>query len=238
MKTTAAEALLIVSPFLAPIVIRFFWARQRQPFERAGKTLAIFVFWLSSLACLFIANFSWVLFWWNIVAYVLIFPFAGRYTRPITLGAHIGWGILVNTFMTVTYSFVPVLLLFGMSPGMETEGAYGWPKIAEQVTAAQAQYDADFLATNTAQSASQLAFTLDNPDVIALSPKRDGYHDWFDPATRVGQSAILLEHPDAEEDWKQRFETITPIGNAPAVVWGRTLRDYRLYFVEGFKLPP
>src|SRR5690606_28876390 len=75
MKAVAGEALLMTSPFLVPVIIKFFWARQHNTFERVGKTVAIFAFWISSLVCLYIANFSWVIWWWNIVAFVLIFPF-------------------------------------------------------------------------------------------------------------------------------------------------------------------
>jgi 4-amino-4-deoxy-L-arabinose transferase-like glycosyltransferase len=238
MKAVLGEALIILSPFLLPVIIRFFWARQRSPFEQVGKTLAIWLFWLSSATCLFIANFSWVLFWWNIVAYVLIFPFAGRYTRPITLGLHIAWGVLVHTFATVTYSVVPVLLLFGANPGMETEGVYGWPQIARQMTAAQQETGADFLATSTFQAAAQLGWELDDPSVVALNPKRDAYDDWFDQPAHLGQSAIVLEHPTGEMEWRDSFESIRELGDAPAQVWGYTLRTYKIYLAEGFRGAP
>lgn len=179
-----------------------------------------------------------MLWWWNIVAFVLIFPFAGRYASPMLLGLHLAWGAIVNAFLTVSYAIVPVLLLVGMQPGMETESAYGWPDVARQVEAAQTAHGADFLASNRYQTSSQLAFILDDPDVAALSPRRDAFDDWFDPATRLGQSAIFIEDPTADTDyWRAYFETVREIGDAPAGPWGRVLKTYRLYLAEGFRWP-
>ena len=99
MKLFAGEAMLMVSPFMVPIVLLFFWARQKDPFERVGKTIAIVAFWVSTLVCLYVSNFSWVIWWWNIVAYVMVFPFAARYVNPVLLWLHIGWGVLVSTIL-------------------------------------------------------------------------------------------------------------------------------------------
>jgi 4-amino-4-deoxy-L-arabinose transferase-like glycosyltransferase len=234
MKAVAGEALLVASPFFVPIVIRFFWARQAQSFERIGKTLAIWTFWLSSATCLFIANFSWVLFWWNIVAYVLIFPFSGRYTRPVTLGLHVAYGLFVHTFATITYAIVPVLLLFGGNPGMETEGVFGWPEIAAQMQHAREETGATFYGANAFQASSQLAWAMNDPDVAALTVKRDGFDDWWDAEAHKGQSAIILDHPGAEDDWQKSFASVRELGPAPAMVWGHTLRTYTLWYAEGF----
>jgi 4-amino-4-deoxy-L-arabinose transferase-like glycosyltransferase len=239
MKAFVGEALLLVSPFLIPFIIRFFWARQRNPYERAGKTLAIWCFWLSTLACLLVANFSWVLWWWNIVAFVLIFPFVGRYTKPIMLAVHTAYGAAVSTFLVVSYSIVPVLLLFGIDQAMETDTMYGWPEVAAVVEAAQDEHNADFLAANFYQNASQLAFALDNPDVVALSVRRDAFDDWFDPQTRIGQNAIFLEDPTEQTDyWRGHFESVRQIGEAPASVAGHVLKGYRVYLAEGFRPLP
>src|SRR5690606_15636089 len=80
MKTYAIEMAALFSPFLlVPATLLFFWARQPTAFERVGKTLAIWLFWAAGLTFLYVANFSWVLWWWNAVLVVLVLPFAGRY---------------------------------------------------------------------------------------------------------------------------------------------------------------
>lgn len=235
MKAALGNALLMASPFVVPAIIRFFWARGGSTFERVGRTLAILLFWPCALLLLYIANFSWIMVWWSITLYLLFVPFAGRYTRPVTLWLHLAYGVVVNTFVSVTYSVVPVLLLFGMAPGMETESMYGWPQIAERVTELKAEHDADFIAMNYAQNASQLAYALNDPDVLAISPMRNSFDDWSDPVAHLGKTAIFLEQEQAGTDWRSSFGRITELERVPAQVWGHTLREYVVYLAEDFR---
>src|SRR5690606_30497458 len=96
MKATVLDTMGMLSPFLVPVIVSFFIRRQRDRFQRVGKTLAIWTFWLSSLLFLYIANFATVLWWWNAVAFVLVMPFAGRYMDRISLSLHVAWGFVVN----------------------------------------------------------------------------------------------------------------------------------------------
>src|SRR5690606_2148521 len=138
-------------------------------FERVGRTLAILVFWPCTLVLLYIANFSWIMVWWPITIFVLFLPLARRYTRPVSLGLHLGYGVLVNTFASVSYSIVPVLLLFGIPHGMETEPQHGWPLISERVIELRQTHGAEFVAMNYSQTASELAYALDDPAVLAIT---------------------------------------------------------------------
>ena len=235
MKVALANGLIMASPFIVPVIIRFFWGKQSQPYERVGKTLALWLFWPSTLLLLFIANFSWIMVWWNGIAYVMFFPFAGRYTRPILLGVHIAYGLVINTFTSITYSIVPVLLLFGAAPGMETESMYGWPKIAERVMELKAEHGADFIAMNYAQNASELAWELDNPDVFAITSQRNTFDDWSDPTPHLGKSAIFLEQVPAGDEWRASFGKVTKLEDVPAQVWGYTVRTYVVYLAEDFR---
>jgi 4-amino-4-deoxy-L-arabinose transferase-like glycosyltransferase len=235
MKGFAGEAMLMVSPFLVPVIILFFWARQRDPFERVGKTLAIWTFWLSTLTCLYIANFSWVIWYWNIVAFVLIFPFSGRYARGWLLALHVAWGIVVNTFLTFNFTAVPVMVLFGASASMETERSYGIPELVAAVEQARTEQGAEFIASNHYITASQLAFELDDPGVVEVSERRTAFDDWFDPETRRGQDAIVVVEPSTDtEYWKAAFASITDLGEVRAERFGYPINSYRLYLGRGF----
>jgi 4-amino-4-deoxy-L-arabinose transferase-like glycosyltransferase len=238
IKTAVGNALIMASPFVVPVIFRFFWARGGGAFEQAGRTLAIWTFWPGALALLYIANFSWVMVWWGVTLYVLFVPFAGRYTRPILFGVHILWGAIVNTFASVSYSIVPVLLLLGNpTPGMETEAAYGWPRVAERVAALREQHDADFVAVNWAQSASELAWALNDPGVLAVSPQRNSFDDWTPADAHLGGTAIFVEQIYEGPGWKERFGKVTEIDRVPVEVWGHELRVYPIYLAEGFKGP-
>jgi 4-amino-4-deoxy-L-arabinose transferase-like glycosyltransferase len=238
MKLFAGEAMLMVSPFMVPIVLLFFWARQKNPFERVGKTIAIVAFWVSSLVCLYLSNFSWVIWWWNIVAFVMVFPFAARYANPILLWLHIGWGVIVSSILAFTYVVVPVQALMGQMPGMESERSFGWDQLTEEVLAAQQAQGAQFLLTNRFETASELAFALNDPDVVSLTEKREGYDDWVDWESLRGKDAIaLLEERTDNESWKASFASTEELGVITTRRFGYPINVFRLYVGRGFTPP-
>lgn len=236
MKAFAGEALLMVSPFLVPVIVLFFWARQRNPFERIGKTLAIWTFWLSTLTCLYVANFSWVIWYWNIVAFVMIFPFAGRYARGWLLGLHVAWGMAIVTVLTVNFTVVPVMVLFGAPARMETERSYGLDEVVAAIDRARTEHGAAFVASNNYITASQLAFALDDPGVAELSTRRTAFDDWFEPESRRGEDAIVVIEPNAEaESWRGAFADVTDLGIVvEARRFGYPINSYHLYLGHGF----
>jgi 4-amino-4-deoxy-L-arabinose transferase-like glycosyltransferase len=238
LKAFAGEALLMVSPFLVPIVILFFWAWQRSQFERVGKTLAIWTFWLSTLTCLYISNFSWVIWWWNIIALVLVFPFSARYAHPVLLWLHVAWGAIVTGVLVFSFTVVPVQALLGQMPGMETERGFGWEQLTAAVLAAKAEHGADFLATNRCETASILAFALDDPSVVSITPKREGYDDWVDWAALAGEDAIVLVETRTDtETFKKSFTSVEELGEIATTRLGYRINLFRLYVARGF-LPP
>lgn len=237
MKLFAGEALLMVSPFLVPVIIKFFWAWQQSTFERVGKTVAIWAFWISTLVCLYVSNFSWVIWWWNIVAFVLIFPFAARYITTPILALHVGWGLVVNSVLAFTYVVVPVQALLGQMPGMESERSYGWEQLTSAIEAARDEHNTEFLVTNRFETASELAFALDDPTVVSLTPKREGYDDWVDWASLVGKDAVVLVEVRTDmETWKQSFESVVDLGPITTTRFGYPINRYHLWIGEEFRL--
>jgi hypothetical protein len=237
MKDFTVQVLIIVSPFLVPTIIAFFWARQRLVFEQVGKTLAIWTFWLSTLTCLFVSNFSFVLFWWNIVAFVMIMPFSGRYIGPVLIWLHVIWGVLLISLINFNYAVLPIKVLFGAEPGMETERSFDFPRVVAEVTRLKAEYGADFIASNHYIVASQISWELDDPvGVIELWGQRTAYDDWTDFEALAGKSAIFVEELHTEHEvWRSDFEKITPIGEVRSVQFGYLINLYKLYHVEGFR---
>ena len=232
LKAALGNALLMASPFIVPIIIRSFWASGGGTFERVGRTLAILLFWPCALVLLYIANFSWIMVWWTITIYVLFVPLAGRYATPGILGLHLLYGVIANTFSSVSYAVVPILLLFGIPHGMETESQHGWPIISQRVLDLQQEHGADFIAMNYAQNASELAYALDDPNVVAITPQKNTFDYWFDPAL-IGKDAIFVSPEGGEDNWRESFERVTELDTVPAQVWGYTVRTYRIYLAEG-----
>lgn len=239
MKTFVVETAALVSPFvLVPATLLFFWARQRNLFERVGKTLAIWLFCVASLTFLYIANFSGVLWWWNAVAFALIMPFAGRYIGPVALALHVVWGGAITTFLAVSFSIVPIGNYVGGLLTMETDYSYGWSDLAQAVVGAQATTGAQFLVVNRFQSASQLAFVLDDPDVVAIAPSRDAFDDWFPAAVHAGEDAIVLVvRRDDTEYWKDYFRSAVKLREVTTERFGMPIATYEIWHARGF-MPP
>jgi hypothetical protein len=146
------------------------------------------------------------------------------------------WGVVINTFLIVSYTIVPVLVLFGVNPGMETERNYGWNEIIVLMQEAKEAHGAEFLVTNRFHTASQVAFVLDDPSVVSITEVRESFDDWFDADARRGQGAIVLVDPEADDrTWRVQFTSIVDLGPVEAKHWaGYVLRNYRLYYADGF----
>jgi 4-amino-4-deoxy-L-arabinose transferase-like glycosyltransferase len=235
MKAFIVDTASLLSWCLVPVIFRFFWARPEAGFARIGKVVAIWTFWLSSLTFLYISNYSWVQWWWNIAAFVLVIPFSGKYIGPWLLTLHVAWGLFINTVLVVSLVVVPVTVLIGRAPFMETEAGYGWDQITAAVQEARSTHGADFIATNRYQSASQLAYALGDPDVTEISPRRDAFDDWFDAEAHSGQSAIIML--DGREDlefWRTHFASVEKLVELPVSRFGYAMRTYELYVGTGY----
>ncbi len=237
MLGVAVETLLMLGPVMAWGIARVFLSKPEGGFERAGKWLAIWCFWLSSLTFLYVANYSWVLWWWNIAAFVLVLPFAGKRLGRVALGLHVAWGLLINTLFIVNYTLLPTAAL-GARAIAETDTVYGWEEVVEAVEAAREQYRPDFVVANRYQTASQLAFALDDPNIVAISSRSDQFDYWFDAETHAGGSAVVLVYPgDESEAVRSAFERVTPIGTVPARFGDTVLVTYELLYAEGLRAP-
>ena len=235
MKAFVADTGALLSWALVPVIMRFFWSRPDPGFAQVGKTIAIWVFWLSSLTFLYISNYSWIQWWWNTAAFVLVIPFSGRYIGPFLLTLHVAWGGFINTLILVSLVVVPLSVLIGRGPFMETEAAYGWDEITAAVREVASSRDADFIATNRYQFSSQLAFALDDPEVTEISPRRDAFDDWFDAPAHAGQSAVVVV--DGREDvtyWRSKFTAIEKIRDLAITRLGFPMRSYEVYFAKGY----
>lgn len=229
MKAMLAELLALVSPFLFPIALKFFWARQPLEFERIGKTLAIWLFWLALAVTLYVSNFSWVLWWWNITAFVLIFPFSGRYASNGLLTAHVIWGALLNTFLVISFAIVPLGNFVGGFARSETDLAYGWDQIAEVVEGALEEEDASFVATTRYQLAGMISFALDGQDVRELAERLTTIDAWFDDEAYRGTDAIVVFDGRDDDYWMTQFEDVERIGSIQTDRFGIPLTKYDIY---------
>jgi 4-amino-4-deoxy-L-arabinose transferase-like glycosyltransferase len=235
MQILISEVMALVSPIvIIPATLLFFWARQRNLFERVGKTLAIWAFWVPALTFLYVQNHGLVLWWWSAIVFALVLPFSGRYLGAIALGIHVFWGGVISTFIAVSFTIIPLTSFIGMGP-METEHMYGWDEVTARMLAAQREHSAELRVVNISTTASQLAFQLDDPDVIALWPHRNTFDDWVDwEAVRGKDAIVLVVARDNLEAWKAQFSSVQLLDEFSVDRMGVPLTTYQLWFAEDF----
>src|SRR5690606_23337677 len=169
------------------------------------------------------------------VAFVLVFPFIGRYFGAITLGLHIAYGAVINTVMLLSYAVVPLTLFFGMGQVAESGSTHNWNDVATIVQEAQKRHGASFIATNRYQTSSQLAFALDDPSIVELSPRRPAFDDWTDPEGKRGQAAPIITDDRGEPTyWRTQVAHVETIGEHSVDKFGFRLNTYELHVGTGF----
>lgn len=227
-----AGIVLLLSPFLLPAVTRFAVGRTIV----AGTGLARIAFGLSSLVIFAVSFATVVLFHWNLVAYAAMLPFLAFVLRPRwLLAGQAAWGIAFAVFAVVNYAVVPLTDVRGWRDEA-TAWAYGWGPTAAAVASARAEHQVGFVAAPDYTTASLLGFAMRDRDVVSLSPNRDEYDYWFDPAAHVGQDAILFS-----DDWRplrgditSHFKQLLPLASLDVVVGGKRLDTHKLYLARGY----
>jgi 4-amino-4-deoxy-L-arabinose transferase-like glycosyltransferase len=232
-------SLVLVSPFVIWAMVRFFLSKPDWPFEKNARVLAAWTFALSTAVFLVISlsNTSW--WWWNVVAYVVALPFLAKYLSGWAFWAHAAYGAILAVFLLVSSAVFPVLIAFGIPDNFRVN-LYGWEQIEAPVEAAVAQYHPDFVAGESPEFASVMAFAMDNPDVRALTFRPNQINYWWDRETFRGKSAIVvIDQTRSLADFQNQFATVTPIGDeVPVVRFGREINRYKLYLAEGYAPHP
>ncbi|MDP1730441.1 MAG: glycosyltransferase family 39 protein [Devosia sp.] len=231
----AASAFLI-SPFLVPVFVRFFLKRHETRFEEVAKGLAIWVFWLSTATFILVSVFDWVFWWWNLVGYVLVMPFAAKHMgQRFLFYGHVVFGALVTLFLLISYAFLPLSILMG-TPDWRQTRLYGWEELRDQLLIVRENYQPDFIASETPEVASVAGFALDDPNVMALTERITQFHYWWDKNAHVGQDAVVvLERADNPGFMASQFETFTPVGTIDITRFGYWINGFDFYYAENYQ---
>ncbi|MEO8757645.1 MAG: glycosyltransferase family 39 protein [Devosia sp.] len=224
---------ILISPFLFWPIIKFAAGKNHIP----GTGFARLTFGISSVAILIVSFSTLVLFHWNLVAYAAMLPFLAFVFRPRWLLVGQGlWGIAFAVLAFVNYAVMPLTDVRGWRDEA-TGWSYGWEPTAAAVEAARAAHKIGFIAAPDYTTASLLGFALKDRDVTSLSPNRDEFDYWFDPAAHAGEDAILFD-----DDWRPmsgsvtgQFASVTPIATLPVIVFGRQVDTHRIYLATGYR---
>ncbi len=183
------------------------WRRVNQTFVRPSlyPVVAGWIFALSTGTFVALSLVSVALYYWNILAYPLLFPLLAdrfyrqdgpsplRYPRQMIVAQ--GLGMFAVAALTFHYTVIPITALFGPADN-DSAALFGWDAIAAAVTAQAETLDKPLLLTTDYRSAAALAYALDDPSVLAISGRLDQSDFWYDMESLDGRDAVLLG-----EDW-------------------------------------
>ncbi|NMF85722.1 glycosyltransferase family 39 protein [Nodosilinea sp. P-1105] len=242
---------LILGPIQTWAIGKRAWQGQR-PGQSTAPTscysaLAWWMFGLSTAAFTALSLVSVAVYYWNILAYPLLFPLLsqvfyradGGLTRRRHLAIAQGLGLFVAAALVFHYTVIPFTALGGEADP-DSAALYGWDSIAAAVTTQAAGLDQPLLLTTDYRSASALAYVLDDPQVLAISGRIDQFDFWYDSAALEGRDAVLLGeswHPICPAHLAM-FERADPPQTLEIRRWGRVLQTYELVTGYGFKAGP
>ena len=241
---------LILGPIQSWSIGRLLWRRGQTAIVRKScyPALALWIFGLSTAAFTALSTVSVALFYWNILAYPLLFPLLtdqfyrpqlAQLARSRQLATAQGLGLFAAVALVAYYTVVPLGAFFG---AIDPDGAalFGWPQVAQAVTAQADTLDQPLLLTTDYRSASALAYTLNNPDVLAISGRLDQFDFWYDAPALDGRDAVLLGetwHPICPTHLAL-FDRVTPPETLEIRQFGHVLQTYEIVRGYGFRAGP
>ncbi|MEO8883080.1 MAG: glycosyltransferase family 39 protein [Devosia sp.] len=233
-----AVSIVLVGPFLVPVFVRFFRAQPETPFERTAQGLSKWVFGVSTLCFLAISLFDEVWWWWNLLAYVLVLPFAAKYMgQRILFYGHVIWGLAAQLYILFAFAFLPPVVFWNGTDPIRF-GLFGWDQLQAPIEALEKQYHPDFIASPNPEIASVVGFALDNPDVTALSGENELRY-LFDPSKHLGQTALIVVRDNYGMQFvKGDFDTVTPLAEIPVNRFGYSIGGFQIYLAKGFHPAP
>jgi 4-amino-4-deoxy-L-arabinose transferase-like glycosyltransferase len=255
--------LLFSCVFLSPMhcwtIFQICRSRDVLKFSTFYSHLAAWTFAVPTLLLMAIALSSMAYYYWNIIAYLMLLallPIAhlkmsrsvsvdNNKTIPIRQHA-LFWsgqvyGLLFAILIVIHTTLMPlsVLVTDDVNTDPDSRMLFGWPEVATAVTTTAAEFDArPLLLTTDYRSASALAYQLNNPDVLAISPRNDQFDIWYARRSQQGnlqgQNAVLLYdewHP-LDEALRSQFHQLSDPYSIPVIHYGKLIKTY--YLVKAY----
>jgi hypothetical protein len=246
---------LLVSPMHC---INFYRSLKQQNLsirvDSVYRSVAFWIFLISTLILIGVSLLSAALYYWNITAYLLLFPLlpaqllsSNRLLEnpadsPISKTSFFKgekfYGLLFATLFVIHYSLIPVSALISRDGDPDSRMLYGWAAVGAIVQQQIAELGMNsILITTDYRSASALAYQLHNSSVIAISDRRDQFDIWFPDLVKFqGRNAVILAddwHP-ATSELLQRFEWVAEPTIVPVMQFGIWIKQY--YILKGYRL--
>ncbi len=243
---------LLLSPFHGVGFYRIWRSKARVRSASVYSQVAGWVFIVPTVALTVISLFSAALYYWNIAAYLLLFPLLpglfwhqSPVERSPFRNSKLFWGsqcygLLFAVLIGIQYSLVPPSALAQWDVDPDARMVFGWPEVAAVVQQQAAELAANhFLLTTDYRSAAALAYQLNQREVAVISDRPTQFDLWY-PQNRqfIGKNAVILA-----DDWHPytaallaQFDHTTPPITVPVRRWGIWIKNY--YVRQGYGLRP
>lgn len=236
--------------------------------------VALGIFALSTGAFTLLSLVKVALYYWNILAYPLMFPWmaevfvrvddpgleseqevdtsqirqAGGARSPLSSPfrqQRLLWvaqllGITAVATLIWHYRVMPLTAFLGNTVDPDSAALFGWGQVAAAVEQQAATLEQPLLLTTDYRSASALAYELNNPQVMAISGRRDQFDLWYDVAAMQGRDAVLLGetwHPICPAHLGM-FQRTDPPMEVTVQRFGYLLQTYTVVRGYGFQAGP
>ncbi|BAS59383.1 dolichyl-phosphate-mannose-protein mannosyltransferase [Leptolyngbya boryana NIES-2135] len=186
----------LVSLFVVP---PFSWIgfyqllKTRLPIQSIYPTVAFWVFVPSTIGLTIISLVSAALYYWNITAYLLLFPLLPFVFRNFKAQAI--YGLIISAVLVFHYTVFPLTALIDQQSDPDSRMLFGWKEVAAIVESEARTLNAPLLVTSDYRSASALAYQMNNRNVIAISDRIDQFDFWHRNLPD-GKDAVIVS-----DDW-------------------------------------
>jgi 4-amino-4-deoxy-L-arabinose transferase-like glycosyltransferase len=227
-------------------------ARQRSllPTDSIYRSLAFWTFAIGTGLLTCVSFFSTALYYWNIMAYLLLFPLLPSFlfngsnsingnAKRFFFGSQI-YGLLFAVLFVINYSLIPIAAIFSPDIDLESRIEFGWDRVdvAIQSTSIQKGSSNPFLVTPDYRSASLLAYQLIDRQVTAISKRVSQFTLWnLKSSDKVGKDAIVISDDwyPLTENLKSKFDRLSEPQTVPVSLFGIWIKNYYITMGNGFK---
>jgi 4-amino-4-deoxy-L-arabinose transferase-like glycosyltransferase len=189
-------SILLVSPFCWIGFYRL-WKTRCTQIDSIYPHVAFWVFAISSTILTVISLISAAIYYWNITAYLLLFPLLPLVLKKIN--AHAVFGLIISALVVFHYTVFPLSALISQDATFDPDSRmlFGWKEVAENVKSQASELKAPLLMTSDYRSASALAYQLNDKNVMAISDRRDQFDFWHPNLKQLkGKDAVIVS-----DDW-------------------------------------
>ncbi|GAP98413.1 hypothetical protein NIES2104_49680 [Leptolyngbya sp. NIES-2104] len=238
-----------IGPFLGFTLVSFFivspfcWIgfyrllKTRLSVNSIYPIVAFWIFAISSILLTIISLMSAALYYWNITAYLLLFPllpFVLKKPKP-----HVIYGLIISVIIVIHYTVLPLSALISKDADPDSRMLFGWKEVATIVQSESQTLNNPLLVTSDYRSASALAYQMNNRNVIAISDRLDQFDFWYrDPRPLQGKDAVILS-----DDWYpaelmvlSKFDRTSEPITVPVKRFGVWIKNY--YVRKGYNFKP